>query len=119
MEESAEHQHTADCYETSRELVCGLSEQGHQHTDACYEQIRTLTCTRSEEAEEPKLICNRPEITLHEHTASCYDPWGVRICGMQEVLEHVHSESCFQPAEEELTCGLEESAEHQLSLIHI
>lgn len=113
MEESAEHQHTADCYETSRELVCGLSEQGHQHTDACYEQIRTLTCTRSEEAEEPKLICNRPEITLHEHTASCYDPWGVRICGMQEVLEHVHSESCFQPAEEELTCGLEESAEHQ------
>ena len=113
MEESAGHQHTADCYETSRELVCGLSEQGHQHTDACYEQIRTLTCTRSEEAEEPELICNRPEIKLHEHTASCYDSWGVRICGMQEVLEHVHSESCFQPAEEELTCGLEESAEHQ------
>lgn len=59
-----DHEHTESCYETTRELTCGDTEEPvHQHTDQCYEQIKTLICELptepAEEAEpaEPELIC--------------------------------------------------------------
>ena len=57
---------------------------------------------------EPVLVCGKPEIQLHEHTAACRDASGALICGQTEVLEHQHTEACLSQGGEEPTCGLEE-----------
>ena len=134
-----EHEHEGGCYETQRELTCGI-DSDHQHTDACYEQTETLICelptepAEDTEPAEPVLICENPEIILHEHTASCFDASGNPVCGKLQVLAHQHSADCFGTVEQavdtetltctntdenhshtalcygiwELTCGLEE-----------
>lgn len=118
-------------YGTTRELTCGDTEEPvHQHTDQCYEQIKTLICELptepAEEAEpaEPELICGEKEIILHTHEPyespedpGCYDDDGNLICGKIQVLEHQHTDACFETVEEPadteaLTCTLPEDEKH-------
>lgn len=126
-----DHEHTGSCYETTRELTRGDTEEPvHQHTDQCYEQIKTLICELptepAEEAEpaEPELICGEKEIILHTHEPyespedpGCYDDDGNLICGKIQVLEHQHTDACFETVEEPadteaLTCTLPEDEKH-------
>ena len=79
QEESTEvHQHTDECYETRRVLICGQEEgEDHTHTDECFHEERVLVCQQSTEPEhihtdacyERQLVCTKEE---HTHTASCY-----------------------------------------------
>ena len=115
LEESEGHAHGGACYDETGALVCALEEsEAHFHTDSCYEQFETLICGQ-EEAEQTvtarELTCRIPEVRLHTHTDACYDD-GVLICGLPETYEHFHTEACFHVTQEqpepELTCGLEE-----------
>lgn len=98
LEESEEHQHDENCYETSRERTCGI-DSDHSHTDACYEWEQVLSCdlpTEPAEDAQPVLVCTKPEIVLHRHTPDCFDADGKLICGQTQVLEHRHSDACFE-----------------------
>lgn len=115
LEESEGHAHGEACYDETGALVCALEEsEAHFHTDSCYEQFETLICGQ-EEAEQTgtarELTCRIPEVRLHTHTDACYDG-GVLICGLPETYEHFHTDACFHVTQEqpepELTCGLEE-----------
>ncbi|MBR1457276.1 MAG: CHAP domain-containing protein, partial [Oscillospiraceae bacterium] len=79
--------HSADCYEWTRTLTCGMEEGegGHRHTDACYESVTELACGKQE---------------LHVHTAACYDGAGRLTCGKLQLEEHVHGPGCFVEKQE-------------------
>lgn len=114
--ENAGHTHSqeAGCYDENGELVCKIEEKGgHRHTDECYEWEKELICKLSDEPIEPKLICDKEEIILHEHRSDCYDKDNNLICGKQQVLEHQHTDACCYE-EEQLACGLDEHT-HDLS----
>lgn len=121
------HTHDSFCYEDDGRLWCPLAEihehihdegcyvlpSPHVHDNECYTQEGELTCTRQEPEgdPEPVLICERPEISCHQHTNSCYDSTGVLICGQTQILAHQHASSCFTVLEAdttELTCGMTE-----------
>ena len=107
LEESEEHQHDENCYETSRELSCGI-DSDHSHTDACYEWEQVLSCdlpTDSAEDAQPELVCTKPEIVLHRHTPDCFDADGNLICGQTQILEHRHSDACFETVAEPVDTG--------------
>lgn len=109
QEESEGHHHTEGCFWVQRELTCG-NPGDHGHTDECYAQVKTLTCGLSEEPADPVLICEKPEVILHEHTADCLDENGGVICGQEQVLRHQHTDACFETVEEPvdteaLTCA--------------
>lgn len=105
------HHHSESCFEVHRELTCG-NHGDHGHTDECYAQVKTLICDLPEEtteSAEPVLICEKPEVILHEHTADCLDEAGNPICGQVPVLRHQHTDACFETVEdpvdtEALTC---------------
>ena len=99
QEESEGHHHTEGCFAVQRELTCG-NPGDHGHTDECYEQVKTLICDLPEEQAEPVLVCEKPEVILHEHTADCLDENGGVICGQEQVLQHQHTEACFETVEE-------------------
>lgn len=117
--ESEGHHHDDSCYEPTQELVCEI-ESDHQHTDACYAWEQVLICeisTQPDEPVDPVLICEKPEVTLHEHNADCFRDDGYLICEMLEVLEHQHTDACFETVEESvdtetLTCTLPEDENH-------
>ena len=107
LEESEEHQHDENCYETSRELTCGV-DSDHSHTDACYEWEQVLSCdlpTDSAEDTQPVLVCTKREIILHRHTPDCFDADGKLICGQAQILEHRHSDACFETVAEPVDTG--------------
>lgn len=141
-EESEGHIHTEDCYETERgELICEEEEsEGHTHTDDCYGEDGELICeeeeseghTHTDECYEQikKTVCGQEESEGHQHTDECYEQKKVLICEEEEGVPE-DSENPENPAEtagtadedteenkeennsEELTCGQEESEEHQ------
>lgn len=44
--EKEEHTHSAECYETSDELICGReASEGHEHDENCYTEETVQTCT--------------------------------------------------------------------------
>lgn len=122
--ESEGHHHDDSCYEPTQELVCEI-ESDHQHTDACYAWEQVLICeisTQPDEPVDPVLICEKPEVTLHEHNADCFRDDGYLICEMLEVLEHQHTDACFETVEESvdteaLTCTLPEDENHTHSAL--
>lgn len=106
LEESEDHTHGEDCYET-REQTCTLEETtGHTHGDDCYNWTDTLTCQIPEA--EQVLICGKRQIALHTHTDACYEG-GALVCAQEQVLAHVHTESCVTQQETQvLTCTQQE-----------
>ena len=91
------HEHTEECYETTKVLTCGLEESpvySHTHTDECYTQV--LTCGIEESS-----------LPVHTHSEACYDAENNLICGLEEntIEPHEHTEACYL---QELTCGQEE-----------
>lgn len=108
-----EHEHTDSCWSKDGTLLCG-EESDHQHTDACYEWKEILTCNEdqtdaaAQTKAEPKLICKKEEIILHEHqpyqsksNPGCYDETGKKqICGKLQVIKHQHTDACLKSVEE-------------------
>lgn len=105
QEESEGHHHTEGCFAVQRELTCG-NPGDHGHTEGCYEQVKTLICDLPEQSAEsaepadPVLICEKPEVILHEHGLDCLDENGSVICGQEQVLQHQHMDACFETVEE-------------------
>lgn len=138
------HHHDSACYDENGNLWCPLPEiETHQHTDSCYDKTGLISeeddiftddgdeweqvsnsdlptepvVSIPEEDTEPVLICEKPEVILHQHTSECYDADGNLICGKIQVLEHQHTDACFETVEEPvdteaLTCTLPEDENH-------
>ena len=101
LEETEEHQHTADCTVTERMLTCKQSE--HTHDDSCYHITPAVT--------ERELICNKTE---HVHTDACYDAPPSSDSGYYcGYAEHSHDKSCYFK-DGSLRCTMKEHT-HKLS----
>lgn len=88
------HQHTPECYQMQKQLVCTQEESvGHTHTPECYTK------------QQGTLICGKEE---HTHGEGCYDADGNLICTLEE---HTHSDECYEWTDI-LTCTIPESAGH-------
>ena len=115
-------EHTDECYEEIKTLVCELSEEGHVHTEECYAEQQILTCELAETdghthgedcyAEQTTLICELEESEGHIHTDECFNENGNLICDMEEGFgAHHHDEGCYT-TESVLMCGREECEPH-------
>lgn len=62
--------------------------------------------------EEGRLICGYADYVVHTHNDDCYDANSNLVCPLKEMEEHVHDSSCWE-VREELVCGLEENPGHQ------
>lgn len=82
-------EHTDDCYQETRTLLCEVPER-HTHTEACYE-------------EQPVLICGMEESEAHQHTEECYEVQQVCTCEELESESHRHTDECYL-IEQELIC---------------
>lgn len=131
------HEHTADCYTSDGELVCGYAnfiihrhdsfcydENGnlwcslpeiktHTHDDSCWSVPETTAAHEHTDAcyawEQGELICMEEEREGHTHSeeAGCYTTTSILTCQLSESDGHHHSESCYDE-NGELTCGLTE-----------
>lgn len=134
------HQHTADCYDETGELICGQADYViHYHDSTCYDAAGNLVCplpvvaehvhteecysspaghTHTEDcyALQETLICGLEESEGHIHEERCYDETGALVCELEEGAGHVHSSDCYTE-EMVLICGLEESEGSEPELI--
>lgn len=58
------------------------------------------------------LICGQADYVIHVHNDDCKDKEGNLICQLPEIKAHEHSGECYTE-KSELNCGQEESEEHQ------
>ena len=115
------HEHTADCYTSDGELVCGYANFIiHRHDSFCYDENGNLWCSLPEIKTHTHVdsCWSVPETTAaHEHTDACY-AWeqGELICMEEEREGHTHSEEagCYTTTSI-LTCQLSESDGHHHS----
>lgn len=99
-----EHQHTDACYQAARKKIVCTPQEGvlHQHTAECYDEEKNLICPWQENIgtththDESCYI--REDETVSEKT----------VCGLEEVQEHIHTEKCFEQQERVLICGKQE-----------
>ncbi|MBQ4290720.1 MAG: hypothetical protein II719_05945 [Clostridia bacterium] len=102
-----EHEHTEECTEIVRNLICPLEESGgHVHGEECYEVRPVLTCPLEENeehqhtdecfTEQKVLICTLPEGQVHEHTEDCIMWEETYICGLEDDPEHEHTDECVE-----------------------
>ena len=124
------HTHGDGCYEWS--TICSGGEVGHEHTEECQEQVRTLVCSQpesdpqtvltcglEESAPQQVLTCTREEsadakvltCTLEE-TADAK----VLTCTLEEAQPHAHGDECYKTTQQEgeSTCS---KAEHEHTTI--
>ncbi len=101
------HQHTAQCYDADKNLICGEADFViHTHDESCYNDNGSLVCKLPEINEHKhnkdcydengKLICKLTEVEAHKHNDKCYDNNGVLICGKLQTTEHIHGSACFK-----------------------
>ena len=124
LKEQKPHEHTDDCYETDRILICENEDPGHTHTGSCYTEKRVLACEKAEEeghhhsdgcyAETVIRTCGLEENPGHHHTEECWQDWTELTCGLEENEEHRHGEECYT-GHHDLICGQEEQDGHQHS----
>ncbi len=126
QEASEIHTHEDACYVWNKgeATVCGQEESlGHSYSDPCFVPVKGGLLCEEEERDpvmglgEPKLICDKKEIQLHTHEASCYSvsqetQEQTLVCTLPEIVAHQHGDTCFQEAVPELVCELEENQEH-------
>ena len=114
------HQHSADCYNSDDEIVCGYADFViHQHDSSCYDENGNLWCPLPiiEPHTHGESCWTVPETEpVHEHTDECYewDQGETLICGQEEREGHIHSEEagCYS-VESTLTCQTPEGNGHQ------
>lgn len=58
------------------------------------------------------LACGQADFVVHTHASACYDAHGQLVCPLPELEVHTHTDACYT-AQAALTCGLEETAGHQ------
>lgn len=93
------HQHTAECYDSERNLICGETDFViHTHDNGCFDEDRDL-------------MCKLPEISVHKHNNSCYDKKGNLVCQLPEAEEHKHNELCYDK-DGTLICGKLQTTKH-------
>ena len=96
------HTHGDGCYEWSDR--CPGAVEGHEHTEECQEQVRTLVCGQSESAPETVLTC-----TMDESPAQQVLTCGLEECAESRKLVCTLDETA---GEQVLTCTLEEAQPH-------
>ena len=125
------HIHAEGCYAPGG-LTCAVLE-GHVHGESCYTD-GTLTCTEPENHVHDAqcygpavLTCIEPE--NHVHDGACYQQ--VLTCQQEEIAGHTHDDSCYElhevlvctleetPAQQVLSCGLEEYIPENEEEVHI
>ncbi len=100
------HQHTAQCYDSDNNLICGETDFViHTHDDGCFGKDGNKVCKLPEVVvhkhvnscydKKGKLICKLPEVEEHKHNNLCYDKDGTLICGKLQTIRHVHGTACF------------------------
>lgn len=90
------HAHTADCYDSQCNLICGEADFViHTHNSDCYDA-------------EGNLVCELPEIEAHVHTDDCYSEEVVLTCTLEEGQGHQHSEDCYTREQGALLCTSED-----------
>ncbi len=82
-EEADRHQHNDTCWQTTSELICGITDE-HRHTDECYEWLTPL--------------CG---MTEHTHNDSCKVPASADESTKNESTENNPTEN--KPADEPIT----------------
>lgn len=111
------HKHTANCYNSKKELVCGYADfLIHKHDDMCYKTDGKLRCglTEIQEHKHDENCYTVPKTEkVHTHTDKCYTmKRGKLICTMQEESAHIHTEECYTE-KKSLVCATEENEEHK------
>lgn len=83
------------------------------------ERPRVLDCPLTVHAhtadcydETGALRCGQADFVVHTHAGACYDAHGQLVCPLPEIEVHTHTDACYT-AQAALTCGLEETAGHQ------
>lgn len=90
------HQHTKECYDENKELVCGYADYVvHTHDARCYN-------------EDGIFICPLKEVKEHVHDASCYKDVEALVCKQEEQASHHHEQTCYERQKGELQCTIEE-----------
>ena len=119
------HTHGDGCYEWS--VICNAAEEeGHEHTEECQQQVRTLVCTQPESAPQTVLTCGLDETPAQqvlvcelEETAETRvlvctleeaESRRILTCTLEEAQPHTHGEECYTVTEQEGedTCSKEE-----------
>ena len=67
------------------ETVCGL--EAHTHNESCYAAAPVSA--------RFSFTCDEDQLSLHVHSADCYDDAGVLRCGLADVVLHTHDRSCY------------------------
>ena len=83
------------------ETVCGL--EAHTHNESCYAAAPVSA--------RFSLICDEDQLSLHVHSADCYDDAGVLRCGLADFVLHTHDRSCYDDGGR-LVCSLPEIEAH-------
>ncbi|MDO5486654.1 MAG: hypothetical protein Q4F51_10080, partial [Sarcina sp.] len=109
MTEEGGHQHTDDCFTTTRKLICTLEQ--HTHSEQCYNTKGQPSCALEEHShtdecfrEDRLLVCPLEETADHQHTEDCYEREKVLICGKED---HTHTPECFGEDASGLPSGAE------------
>ena len=88
------HEHNSYCYDQNGSLVCGLSSvPRHYHSDACYSVRLELACGQEEREPEYNPETGETMDEGHFHTADCYGEVWVLACDYAKV--HEHSDACY------------------------
>ncbi len=88
---------------TMSEPPCELTEHTHSVEDGCY----SITMGNG-------LVCDYDSLSIHRHTADCYDADQNLVCGYSDKLIHTHGSLCYDE-NGELVCLLPEIEEHEHS----
>ena len=83
------------------ETVCGL--EAHTHNESCYAAAPVSA--------RFSFTCDEDQLSLHVHSADCYDDAGVLRCGLADVVLHTHDRSCYDDGGR-LVCSLPEIEAH-------
>ena len=107
------HEHTGVCYKDGQDFSDGGDFTGGSGAAGGTADFSSgLSTGEVPHAEET--ICGKTETVLHVHDTSCYDRDGRLICTRPVVVEHQHTAECFfnEVAGMELVCGQPEGHIH-------
>lgn len=108
-----EHEHSADCFEQNKTLICELPDGDTEAVadEAIDEFVEEAIDESADEATDTEVVEADPAES-HYHNDDCYLIEDTQVCGYES--DHTHSEECYatpepaeptEPAEPLLICG--------------
>lgn len=108
-----EHEHSADCFEQNKTLICELPDGDTEAVadEAIDEFVEEAIDESADEATDTEVVEADPAES-HYHNDDCYLIEDTQVCGYES--DHMHSEECYatpepaeptEPAEPLLICG--------------